>query len=836
MTSPDGPLILSVDDDPQVATLLQSALTKAGYRAISAPDAEKALQILETTKPDVILLDILMPETDGYALCARLQQDPRLSYIPVIFLTALDTVEDRKRGLAAGAVDYISKPFSLEELLEKVGTHLKTGARWQAMGATTSAGAPARRSDFDDFKKFLFDELKLTPEDREKLSRLAPADMFTVPPALLPGVGKGRIAECLARFLGVTYVASLKPDQVRLGVLPAPFCRRNLVVPVHGGFVLTNPFDWDLLNQLRRLEGTNPLSIQIALPETITPLVREAPSPEEKPKSGRYVVEALGDAQGESPLVRLADDILKDAITQRASDIHIEPKEEETVVRFRIDGDLQDYLRLDRVVGLRAISRFKALGGLDITERRRPQDGSFSADIHKKNFVLRLATSSTPHGESLVIRFVEPGARPRSLDELGFTPEQAGIMIGFAQRSQGLILIVGPTGSGKTTTIYSLLSQIDCRTRSLMSVEDPVEYRIPFANQQQVNEKAGVTFESLLRSAVRQDPDILYLGEIRDPYSAKMSMDFASTGHLTITTLHTSNATTAVFRLERLGAGRESMGDSIVGIVAQRLLKKLCPHCRIIRPVEQREIALLSPFTDRVPATVAQPAGCSKCRGGYLGREGVYEILRFDPEIASMVRTGRSISEIRGFASQRGDYLISDHAIEKVRQYLISPADAHERVLVEEESPRLAAPVPVPAPAPKLASTAPPAAPAKETREKKSILVVEDDVDSSTLVKVYLEKAGYEVTVAQDPIEAFLSLGKSQYDLILSDLEMPNLDGFKLLEVTQQKGIATPVIFLTARSGEETEVKALELGAVDFIRKPFKKEILLLRVKSALKS
>lgn len=832
MTSSDGPLILTVDDDAQVMGLLHTTLAKAGYRTVPALGARQALRILETTKPDLILLDILMPEMDGYDLCARLQQNPYLSYIPVIFLTALDNVEDRRRSLAVGAVDYIVKPFQLDELLEKVGAHLKTGARWQAMSAGPSAGAPAQRADFDGFKKFLFDELKLTPDDREKLLRLAPADMYTVPPALLPGVGKGRIAECLARFLGVTYLASLKPDQVRLGVLPAPFCRRNLVVPVHGGFVLTNPFDWDLLNQLRRLEGSNPLSIQIALPETIAPLVREAPSSEEKPKSVRYVVEALGDTQGESPLVRLADDILKDAIAQRASDVHIEPKEDETVVRFRIDGDLQDYARLDRVVGLRAISRLKALGGLDITERRRPQDGSFSADIHRKNFVLRLATTSTPNGESLVIRFVEPGARPRSLSELGFTSEQAGIMMGFAQRSQGLIMIVGPTGSGKTTTIYSLLSQIDCRTRSLISVEDPVEYRIPFANQQQVNEKAGVTFESLLRSAVRQDPDTLYLGEIRDPNSAKMSMDFASTGHLTITTLHTANATTAVFRLERLGAGRETMADSIVGIVAQRLLKKLCPHCRIIRPVEQKEIELLSPFTDRLPFTVAQPAGCSKCRGGYLGREAVYEILRFDPEIASMVRTGKSISEIRDFASQRGDYLISDHAIEKVRQHIISPADAHERVLVEEESPKPAAP------APKLASTpAPtPAAPRDETGRKKSILVVEDDPDSLTLVKVYLENAGYEVTAAQDPIEAFLILGKSHYDLILSDLEMPNLDGFKLLEVTQQKGIATPVVFLTARSDAESEVKALELGAVDFIRKPFKKEILLLRVKSAIKS
>ena len=280
------------------------------------------------------------------------------------------------------------------------------------------------------------------------------------------------------------------------------------------------------------------------------------------------------------PVIKLADSIVEKAVTQRASDIHLEPKATQSVVRFRIDGEMQEMFTMKKKLGAQVISRFKALAGLDIAERRRPQDGAVESTIDGRTFKMRLATTSTPDGECLIIRLLEPEARVKMLQELGMNEEQTRILEGLATRDHGLILIVGPTGSGKTTTIYSVLGNIDCQTRSLISVEDPVEYRIPFANQQQVNEKAGITYESLLRSVMRQDPDIMYQGEVRDNYSAKMAMDFASTGHLTITSMHTANATTAIFRLERLGISRAIMADSIICVVAQRLIKKLCIHCK----------------------------------------------------------------------------------------------------------------------------------------------------------------------------------------------------------------------------------------------------------------
>jgi CheY-like chemotaxis protein len=408
-------------------------------------------------------------------------------------------------------------------------------------------------------------------------------------------------------------------------------------------------------------------------------------------------------------------------------------------------------------------------------------------------------------------------------------------MVDLSNHTQGMILVVGPTGSGKTTTIYSLLTKIDCKSRSLLSVEDPIEYNIPYANQQQANEKAGITFDLLVKSAVRQDPDILFLGEVRDLESAKIAVDFASTGHMTISTLHTSNATTALFRLERLGVKGATMADSVLAVIAQRLVKKLC-DCRKIEDITPQEEALLSPFTADVPKKVARPGGCQKCKQtGYAGRVGVYEILQFDKAVAQMIRESRPIAEIRQFVRGRGDYLLSNHAIDHVRSLIFTPQDAYDNILVEEvgllgsAAPAPGAGQPAPQQPPSQAALQPVAASAPST-----VLVVDDDPDMRALISKYLESAGYAFTMSGDGIDALMQLGARQYDLILSDINMPHLDGFKLVEMIGQKGIRTPVIFITGSVSEEGETRGLELGAADFIKKPVRKDVLLMRIKNIL--
>jgi len=849
-------LIMCIDDAEMTLKILGQLIKNAGCDVITAESGRDALEKVKKTMPDIILLDIMMPDMDGYQVCSKLQKNDETSYIPVIFVTGLEKEQDKARAFSIGATDYLVKPIKKDDLLQKIRKHIKTDTQWKELRKNDRGWREKLLpSNFLQFKEFLFDQIALEPEKWYKFSNLPPQKIYLISKAV--EISKSKIAQLIAKFLKVPYLFKINTDHIRLGVLPATYCRLNHIVPVSNasgkeGFVLSNPFDWDLMDNLMKLSGINKrFELMITEPGNIDWLFEHGESVEhkttfpikEKRKAAGLVLKS---GIKENPVIHISNILLGRAVKERASDIHIEPKEVDTVVRFRVDGDLKDIVTIKKNTGIKLISRFKVIGGLDIAEKKRPQDGAFAVIIDERTFNFRISTTSTPDGESVVMRMLEPYAKPKDLTELGMTEKQVNTLIDCAKRKAGLILIVGGTGSGKTTTIYSLLSKIDIQIRSLMSVEDPVEYRIPLANQQQVNEKTGVTFDALLKASVRQDPDILYMGEVRDTYSAKMGIDFASTGHLTITTLHTSNATTAIFRLERLGVDRTIMADAVLAVVAQTLLKKLCPHCKEIVAISQEEVKMLSPFTDNIPSMVAHPAGCPKCNNsGYYGREGLYEILSFDPKISEMVRAGISIAEIRSFTHTRGDYLITDHALEKMRNHLFAPKDIYDKLLMEEidfrkpalkkSSTKIEPSETVILEAAPVKTTVSAVAPEKLKKEEPPlILIVDDDDLTQKLISRLLENRGYRVTIAGDGIEALLCLGKEEFGLILSDINMPNLDGFKLLEMVGQKGIKAPVIFMTSRLDPKDEAMGFKLGAMDYIKKPIQKEILLLRVERAL--
>ncbi len=725
-------------------------------------------------------------------------------------------------------------------------------------------------ADFRQFKEFVHDRLQLPASPGDVLADCGPQQIYAVLQAV--GVPASSVAQLIAEYLNLDYLAAPSTAEVEPNVLSEAFIRRNFVVAITDGaggrsYALTNPFNWELLSALKKNSESEDFSVVVTAPESIEALLNErlpsAGSPTaSSPATGSTgsptarLPAAPGEKGGPAEIIRWitpigsvtlrpaedstahdavtpTDEMLQAAIKSRASDIHIEPKQERTVVRFRIDGEMREMFSFDKTTAAMVISRLKALAGLDIAQRNLPQDGALETTIADKKFKLRLATTSTPAGESLIIRLLEPEVCSWPLKDLGMTDLQVKTLVGLANRRQGLLLFVGPTGSGKTTSIYSLLSRMDLTKRSLISVEDPIEYRIPNANQQQVNEKMGLTFEAILKSSVRQDPDIMFIGEIRDSFSSRIAVDFASVGHITISTLHTSNATTAIFRLERLGVTRGQMADSIIGVIAQRLISKLCPNCKQVLPITEQEIEMFRPYTSEIPTHVAHAVGCPQCDGsGYLGREGIYEVIAIDPEIREMIRENRSIAEIRASISLRGDYLISHHAMEKVKQLQLEPETVYERVLVEEpplQSKETVRPTPGKKPLQKTDQASDTA-----STDKPSILVIEDDKDTQAMIAHILENSGYLVTVADDGIDAMVQLSRSHFQLILSDVKMPNLDGFKFMEIKNQKGIKAPVIFLTGEVDTEAENKALELGAADFIRKPFEKNVLLLRIKRVL--
>jgi len=849
--------ILCVDDDKDILELLIFTLSDAGFQVTTLSDPKEAVAYAAKIKPDLILLDIMMPGLSGYDVCALLRKHPETSEVPVVFLTALNQYSDKMKALSLGAADFVSKPFKKDQLVPLIKHHLAKKLKWAAPAAP--APHAEKSGSIAAFRQALLapgGPGELNPDAVKKMSH---ADLYGVLGQLK--LSRLEAAKTLAGFLKLPFIPIINPDNIKLGVLPVRFAQGNNLVTLTDDekgllVVLSNPFDFELVESLGRMID-EPYALAVSDPDSISNFYHIALDSGGPGTAGGLSVEteALsnlsgkklpGDRTEESPVKYITAKLIEAAVQERASDIHMEPKELFTSIRFRIDGDLKEFTRLKKATAVMALTRLKVLAGMDITERRRPQDGAFVAALGERKFTLRLATTSTNYGESMVIRLIEPQAKPKTLYELGMDKAQAETMMLLSEKTQGMIIIAGPTGSGKTTTIYSFLSNIDCQKRSLISVEDPIEFRIPNANQQQVNEKSGVTFDALLKSSVRQDPDILFLGEVRDKPSAQIALDFSSTGHLTVSTIHTSNAATAVFRLERLGVTRAQIADTVLAVISQRLIKRLCLKCKAMKPADAEILRIFSKFNRPAPLQTGHPVGCPACKNtGYNGREAVYEIITMTPEVSEMIRSGGSVSSIRESLRRGNVTLITDASLAKVAEGAVSFRDAYERVLAEDLG---AAPVAVAEDAalPGYSDnhiTVSPDGVIKEgavyvgvSRSKpdaaKKILVVDDDPDILLLAEKVIAGAGYNVTTVKDGIEAVMRLSAEKFDLVLSDIDMPNLDGLRLLEILNQKNIKVDVVFFTARAADDSEERGLALGALDYIRKPVKKEILLLRLKN----
>ncbi len=444
-----GTVILCIDDDRDILNLLDKILAGAGHTVIKAENGMQGLVEARNRQPDLILLDVMMPETDGFIVCSQLQANPDTAYIPVVFLSALADEADRTKAFAAGAADYLAKPVQKESLLAKVEEQLKTRRRWQDWKeAVVFWDEKVQPATFSEFKKSLAGRLDLSREIRERLVRTSPLDIYNVCDSL--AISQGQMTSWMADFLFFPLVSMIDPATLLLGILPLSFARENHVVAMNDektgrSFILSNPFDWMLLDTLKKFFGLQRDTVlRLAEPDQIDLLFGqpgEVPAPMTAVRAERPREVPAGPAEKTSledlearPIVAIANNILASAVSERASDIHIEPKVDNTVIRFRIDGDMRDVSTLGKTTGVMLISRFKAIAGLDITEKRKPQDGAVEAMIAGKIFKLRLATTSTPGGESLIMRLLEPGVKAKDLQSLGMTENQVRSMIGFAGR------------------------------------------------------------------------------------------------------------------------------------------------------------------------------------------------------------------------------------------------------------------------------------------------------------------------------------------------------------------------------------------------------------------
>ena len=362
----------------------------------------------------------------------------------------------------------------------------------------------------------------------------------------------------------------------------------------------------------------------------------------------------INDDVNNSPIVQLVNSMLEQAVRQRTSDIHIEALERNVRVRYRIDGALFEKMTYNIKLLPAIVARLKVIGGMDISEKRKPQDGRITTFVDGKEYDIRVSILPTVYGEKTVMRITNKGNLTRDISELGFNEEERKVFTHILKNPHGIILVTGPTGSGKSTTLYTALSELNTEDVNIITVEDPVEANVAGINQVQTNVKAGLTFASALRSILRQDPDIIMIGEIRDGETASIAVQASITGHLVVSTLHTNSAASTVSRLADMGVESYLIADSVVGIIAQRLVRRLCPRCKEKRFANEDELEVLG-FEPGSQVEIHVPKGCPNCdNSGYRGRIGVYEIMEVSNEVKRIIAKGGDADQIKEAALRNG--------------------------------------------------------------------------------------------------------------------------------------------------------------------------------------
>jgi type IV pilus assembly protein PilB len=491
-----------------------------------------------------------------------------------------------------------------------------------------------------------------------------------------------------------------------LNKIPQEILKRHLIAPVsyQDGkltVVMINPFNQPAINELRFASKIDNIVSYAASKKTIEDLLNrlypqtqnileeigEVSEIEIEASESELSLDAISKEAGEGPIVRLANFLIREAVNLGASDIHIEPQEKKLVVRYRVDGVLRIFHEFPINIKDAVVARFKIMANLDISERRKPQDGRIRAKIGNKKVDLRVSTVPVVYGEKIVMRIQEAEKYLSvKLEDLGFEPDDLEKFRKAIWTPWGMILVTGPTGSGKTTTLYSALMERNSPDVNITTAEDPVEVSIPGLNQVQVNERIGLTFASVLRAFLRQDPDIILIGEIRDTETAEIGIKAALTGHLVFSTLHTNDAPSSITRLVDMGIEPFLVGSSLILVVAQRLLRKLCPKCKLIDDTPKEalvRLGALNSLDENITIYKANPEGCEECKGtGYKGRIAVHEILEVDEEMRKLIVKGATAEDIRDLAKSKGMRTLYEAGILKVRRGITDIAEV-ERVLAK---------------------------------------------------------------------------------------------------------------------------------------------------------
>ena len=625
-------------------------------------------------------------------------------------------------------------------------------------------------------------------------------------------------------------------DKMAVSLVPEAVCRRHMMCPLklRGESIellMANPIDAQAIDSVAALTGRRVIPV-FGLPEKIEEILAIGHGSDAaifdvlKKIPEEANVECVEDAAVEeqankrtgdigAPVMRLANLVIAQAVRLKASDIHIEHDDKFTRIRYRIDGHLRNMMKVPKSVGEGPlISRIKIMANLDISDRRRPQDGRAKLLVNREEIGLRVSTMPTSFGEKAVLRILDRRQAEVPLESLGYRPEIMARLTALSLSSQGMLLITGPTGSGKTTTLYSVLHRIKAEDINITTVEDPIEYRLDGINQIQVNEKAGMTFASVLRSVLRQDPDVVLVGEIRDRETADIAFQAALTGHLVFSTLHTNNAVATISRLLDMGVERFKMAPALIGVASQRLVRRVCAACRVEIPADPSLAVTLKDAG--LPVRQFKGVGCEGCLfTGLKGRIALTELLDLSEQAArDLLSAGSGERVLREEALKRGWlHTLSQDALWHI---------AHGDVTFEEAAAYFDPPL----------TAEPAAAPARATARR--VLIVDDVQDNRELLRATLATEGYELADADGGAAALEEIARRKPDLILLDLMMPEIDGFAVVKrLRGDMGLTDlPILVITAMSESESQALALGLGADDYMTKPFNPKVLRARIKA----
>ncbi|MGM8216316.1 GspE/PulE family protein [Bacillaceae bacterium W0354] len=492
-------------------------------------------------------------------------------------------------------------------------------------------------------------------------------------------ITEAKLVEVLKEQLGIEHIrlTNYEFDPNILNLVPKDYVIENNIVPLRREknklyIATSDPLDYFVISDLRLLTGFEiepVITTKDEIRHSILRLYEREDFSEQLGVQNDYAeVQDLSEVEADSPVVKLINQIIQQAVVEKASDIHFDPHENKIVARIRVDGALRTEQVLSKGVQSSLVTRIKIMANLDITESKIPQDGRIKLRVEGRHVDLRVSTLPTIFGEKVVIRVLDTITVSNRLEDLGFNAEHLEKFKRMIERPNGIVLLTGPTGSGKTSTMYAALSRLNREEVNIITVEDPVEYQLDGVNQIQVNPKVGLTFASGLRSILRQDPDIIMIGEIRDNDTANMAVRASITGHLVLSTLHTNHSLGAIDRLMNMDVEKFLIGSSLNGVVAQRLVRKICRDCQYETEPSVREQELFKKYGFNIQSVI-KGKGCPSCNNtGYRGRTAIHEILFIDDDIREAILNNESTSTIERMAKQKGFKLLIEDGLRKVEQ------------------------------------------------------------------------------------------------------------------------------------------------------------------------